>query len=976
MASKPLILFIDAYDSFANNIVSLLETSLDVTVRKIQIDNPILKSDEELHNELRNYTAVVCGPGPGHPANENDIGIMRKIWRLNQENILPVLGICLGFQSLCLEFGGKIKQLHTPQHGIPRKIVHTGISGRYFGKTIFDKVNIITATHYHSLCVDVGQDDGKYSTTTAWNAKKWSPFRSSPDLVPLAWVEDPKSTDSRVLMAVSHYTKPFWGLQYHPESICTDASSKTILQNWYRLAKEWNKAHRTTTAIPRPFLESDDAIRRSLLGQFHDGSGPLPAEYTFYSTRTTQHPGNCIYYSRAIKIPSGVAIPDIIEAVSNLYQDQILLESSNSSDTSIKSAGVRGRYTIIGMEIEDSIRFEYFLARKELIVHNPEAAVPKETINFEKTKIGGVWPFLAKWVADRKIDVEGNRSPFLGGLMGYTSYEMGLESIGVAPKSKHPRRNHVPDLCFAWVNRSLVIDHWENVLYVQCLEKPNNKRNVNNWMDETLYELSDVLLSPESFSPYVITMSRVPRTIPIDVIKKKFLEEGRPEPVEFSFDRHNMFGVVTARYKPEDKPWTFIEQLHGWQVSQTQTRSRIMHNAGNNPQLISQVFDHELVCTASIRDETTSPNRLISSELDSKVFINVPVSQEYEDKVRQCQKYIRSGDSYELCLTDQTEVRVPRGSSTPSSWELYKTLRQKQPAPFASYIKLGAVTLISASPERFLKWNETGKCELRPMKGTVKKSESVLTREQAQAILHTPKERAELLMIIDLIRHDLHGICGSGNVSVSKLFSVEEYKSVFQMVAVVEGQIPPPVSSPSYEHRREAEDIAYTGIDVLAASLPPGSMTGAPKKRSCQILQEIEGGKDRGLYSGVVGYMDVAGRGDWSVNIRCAYKFDDPIGSTSTDTWDKRFEDLFTEAVVSKAETVSDSSSSDISGTSTPVKKEYGTGYTSHRSSLEIPIVDTWHIGAGGAVTWLSTPEGEREEMLTKLKGTLGVFTD
>jgi len=127
---------------------------------------------------------------------------------------------------------------------------------------------------------------------------------------------------------------------------------------------------------------------------------------------------------------------------------------------------------------------------------------------------------------------------------------------------------------------------------------------------------------------------------------------------------------------------------------------------------------------------------------------------------------------------------------------------------------------------------------------------------------------------------------------------------VFQMVTVVEGQIP--ISS-----------SGYTGFDVLAASLPPGSMTGAPKKRSCELLQEIED-EERGLYSGVVGYMDVGGRGDWSVSIRCMFRWED-----------------------------------EVSG-----KDE-----------------EVWRIGAGGAVTALSTPEGEREEMLTKLNGTLGLFS-
>jgi para-aminobenzoate synthetase len=205
------------------------------------------------------------------------------------------------------------------------------------------------------------------------------------------------------------------------------------------------------------------------------------------------------------------------------------------------------------------------------------------------------------------------------------------------------------------------------------------------------------------------------------------------------------------------------------------------------------------------------------------------------------------------------------------------------------------------------------------MKGTVRKSIAVPTLADAIPLLDIPKEKAENLMIVDLVRHDLHGICGSGNVSVPRLMVVEEYKSVFQMISIVEGKIPERLDGDGKPTRNR-----HTGLDVLAASLPPGSMTGAPKKRSCEILQEIEG-KPRGLYSGVVGYMDVGGRGDWSVTIRSMFRFDD--------------EDVL---------------------------KEHGE---------KSEVIETWHIGAGGAVTALSTPEGEREEMLTKLTGTLGVFT-
>ena len=141
-----------------------------------------------------------------------------------------------------------------------------------------------------------------------------------------------------------------------------------------------------------------------------------------------------------------------------------------------------------------------------------------------------------------------------------------------------------------------------------------------------------------------------------------------------------------------------------------------------------------------------------------------------------------------------------------------------------------------------------------------------MTREKAENILNTPKERAENLMILNLIRHDLHRILGAGNVAVPQLMRVEEYASVYRLVSAIKGVIP-------------AADLGgapLTGFDILASSLPPGSMTGAPKKRSVEILQALEGDdKPRGMYSGVLGYMSVCGAGDWSVIIRSAYRYDD-----------------------------------------------------------------------------------------------------
>ncbi|KAE8442942.1 hypothetical protein EG329_002546 [Mollisiaceae sp. DMI_Dod_QoI] len=915
LVSKPLILFIDAYDSFSNNIISLLETTLNVSVRTVKIDNPVLATDAALHEELKHYIAVVCGPGPGHPAKEEDVGVMRRIWRLSEKEMLPVLGICLGFQSFCLEFGAEVKRLDGPQHGIIRRIYHTGENEIEGKQSIFNSVGNITATLYQSLCANIGQDS---ISKDLWHTKKWDATNRCPDILPLAWAEhdlslanDSGVKDDRVLVAVQHASKPFWALQYHLESICTNRESIKVLRQWFAHAKYWNQLYRQCQLSFEGPIQGKVAVRESLLGQYGNSKTCIPA----ISDIAVE---SCLVcHSLMVPIPSNASTADIVEIIQSDKRDHIILESSNAHEQSLGSADVRGGYSIIGLDIEECMRYEYSTGNNYLTTIHPKSkGSSREQVSTEP--YGGIWQFLAQHLNERQVgniipEEDCKESPFWGGFMGYTTYELGLESIGVASRGISSSHGERPDLCFAWVTRSLVVDHVNNVAYVQEIAPRGDARRVASWQSRIRKTLEDMLFPIDCFMPFTTTFSNLPEATSKEQLLHTMVTRriNMPCSIRLHYDGEVFTGIATAHFFIANDSYRVASIMGDFYLNSSMVHAREMSRS----QTGSRRQD-------SRKSEFHVPSHCISS-------ITTPQNQEYESKVRRCQESIRSGDSYELCLTDQTHVTL-RKSRSISSWRLYKTLRTRQPAPFASYIRLGSATLVSASPERFLKYSADGKCELRPMKGTVRKSAEVSTLAQATALLDIPKEKAENLMIVDLVRHDLHGVCGSGNVFVPRLMVVEEYKSVFQMISIVQGQIPQAVDPELEKYMSEGEieearRKKYTGLDVLVASLPPGSMTGAPKKRSCEILQEVEDGKDRGLYSGVVGYMDVAGRGDWSVTIRCMFKWDD--------------ED--------KIET--------------------------SEGSEEIET-ETWHIGAGGAVTALSTPKGEREEMLTKLNGTLGLF--
>ena len=210
---------------------------------------------------------------------------------------------------------------------------------------------------------------------------------------------------------------------------------------------------------------------------------------------------------------------------------------------------------------------------------------------------------------------------------------------------------------------------------------------------------------------------------------------------------------------------------------------------------------------------------------------------------------IEAGDVYQACLTHRIEVPFPG-----DPWRLYRALRARNPAPFAAWLSLDGLAICSSSPERFLRLAGDGRVESRPIKGTrPRASEPARDRALARALAESEKDRAENLMIVDLVRNDLGRVCATGSVAVPELRAIESYATVHQMVSTVEGRL------------REGCDL----VDLLRAAFPPGSMTGAPKLAAMQLLAHLEP-VCRGIYSGALGYFDLRGGADLSVVIRTA----------------------------------------------------------------------------------------------------------
>ena len=221
---------------------------------------------------------------------------------------------------------------------------------------------------------------------------------------------------------------------------------------------------------------------------------------------------------------------------------------------------------------------------------------------------------------------------------------------------------------------------------------------------------------------------------------------------------------------------------------------------------------------------------------------------EYKQAVDRMIRYIIEGDIYIVNMTQQLTVK-----SDKVPLDVFYDLRENNPSPFGGYFDYGDFQIVCASPERFLKMQK-GHVNTRPIKGTRKRGETpeedMLMRTELEK---SEKDKSELLMIVDLERNDLNRVCNPGSVKVTELFSVEEYATVFHLVSDIEGDL------------EESKNI----MDLLEAAFPGGSITGAPKYRAMEIIDEMENNK-RNLYTGSIGYLTLDGDCDFNIVIRTA----------------------------------------------------------------------------------------------------------
>lgn len=489
-----------------------------------------------------------------------------------------------------------------------------------------------------------------------------------PEIQVTAWADDE-------IMAIEHTTLPRWGVQFHPESIGTEGGHQ-IFENFIELTlqRQTDSAHRASI---RPMRE--------------------------FSLR---------------ELTYKIDLVNLMEALRLKGKSPVLLESAMIKD------GL-SRFSYIGADF--GIQFEnvfYYQATKTAIVSRAGQADRSFKTNLSE--------FLWSDISDIRHVQPPPEFQFLGGLIGWCSYELQEEFAGIKTSPKM-----APDAAFVRVNSFFVFDH---------------------------------------------------------ILGK-------------------VYAAVSLPVSSDKVAWDILNEM-----------------------------DESAVGSAHVAE-------LRSGHLvETVVFHPRHNDQVYLELIEKCKAKIGLGESYELCLTNE----ITASAEGVDPWELYLLLRRKNSCPHAAYLEIGDTIVVSSSPERFLSVDRDGYVEAKPIKGTIRRGRTEKEDDDLKDELKkSVKDRAENLMIVDLLRHDVSEVCIPGTVSAPSLMAIETYPKVHQMVSTVSGQL----------------SEGRLGIEAFTACFPGGSMTGAPKFRSMEILQDLEAGP-RGVYSGSIGWIGYDGALDQSIVIR------------------------------------------------------------------------------------------------------------
>ncbi|PWN37262.1 ADC synthase [Meira miltonrushii] len=824
----PRLLIIDHHDSYTHNLLICLLDGLAAKIERrgpfperareiasklllsrttiLPFTHPIWQDEKQAKQKLLpNYDALILSPGPGRPDSKDDFGASMVILQSFMRNSDELLPTL----GICLGHQG----IAIACGGSLKRAnnLRHGMSSELI--VIDDAAN----NSWPSILGNVQQSAGMttYNSLVVDEASFPEDLKVTAHAMDAPVEEDEGKTEERIVMALQHTKHPIWGVQFHPESIASQGGHAILtdfLDNTHAYWKQQSESSQTSLANRalsklRSWRQAEPV--QAIAGDTSTSASRSTMDTTFSLSDSAEDP---IRYTAAMQ-PLGRYDPTIAPSI---FKEVFGGQSSSVWLDSARPGGHHSRYSFMSVP---SWSIRYDVESKTIIAQGNG----KKTELFlgEQEQSASFWTWLdqAQQTLQKRCDTSKiGDLPFKTGFVGYFGYEMKYESL---PQIAFPPNlnsentkcgSSFPSSWFGFCDKALVIDHETSQWYtIGLVQRPGrNPTHLNaGYLSELMERLdTQVGISPSHLEEWT------------ESVREKLNGMNATKPS----------GVVTNRLLPSMRP--------------------------------------------------------------------IDTSSEYMNKVERARELIAEGQSYEICLTTEFEGQLSEEDAE-NHFDFYTSLRARNPAPFSAFLQLDTVdsdgkpqSILSTSPEKFFGIDADGLVEMKPIKGTAaragygKGEKDILQRvrngdresiqwckeedeERIKRLHADAKERAENLMIVDLIRRDLLHSCRPESVKVTKLMAIESYETVHQLVTTVQGR-KVPISSKS-----STNDTAHDGIGTVEAirqCFPPGSMTGAPKVRSVQLLEELEHAqpqrKARGVYSGALGWLGVDGAVNLNVVIR------------------------------------------------------------------------------------------------------------
>ncbi|WP_248505834.1 aminodeoxychorismate synthase component I [Streptomyces sp. D2-8] len=875
-------LLIDNYDSYTYNLFQLLA--------EVNGEEPVVvRNDAPVDGlpDLRAFDNLVVSPGPGHPGEARDFGIGG---RLLATSPVPVLGVCLGHQGIALGEAGLVGPAPEPRHGHLSTIRHDG-------RDLFHGLpQQFTAVRYHSLAVREPLPETLEAT---------------------AWAED------GVLMGLRHRSRPLWGVQFHPESVLTEYGHRMLVNFRNLTAERAGKLRPKNTAVPsqpshegvrrRPVVPECDAGVRGRTAVLPGASGlrrPVAAA-VFQVAAVSQGTANPLGGAGAVAFGEAAASSEAAPA-EGASGGAVGSAGRGTPAEAVPSAPVAptpggagptgaatsptGTVPAAGQATTPEVSPSPPAApasggavppagqethtETALSAPAPRGANPSSTATPDP---GAVPPAGQEAPAEVASSAPAPRGAGATGAAVPSARAVpaaGREAIaevgpvGVAiPRPRRPGRvgyrlhtrrvagavdaEAVFERMFAGSPRSFWLD--------SSLVEPGRSRF--SFLGDDQGPLAEFVRYDVGAGRCEIERAGRPvrrvRASVFDYLKRQLTSrrvDATGLPFDFTGGYVGYFGYEVKadcgssnrhRSPAPDAAWLFADRVVA--VDHEEGFTYVVCLAEDTPQAAREAADWlegvlaDLSCVAAERPPLPGPP--VPADPGAAEPWLVRDRATYLADIEACRRALRSGTSYEVCLTNAARLPAP-----PDALEFYRTLRRDNPAPYAAFLRFGELEVAGSSPERFLRIGRDGTAEARPVKGTAPRGAG--PEEDARlrdALASDAKTRAENLMIVDLLRNDLGQVCRTGTVRVSKLMATETYATVHQLVSTVEGRLRPGTDA----------------VDCVRACFPGGSMTGAPKLRTLEIIDSLET-EARGVYSGALGYFGCGGGADLSIVIRTA----------------------------------------------------------------------------------------------------------